>query len=158
MDKLSKLMALKKSGREMSPVEKKAKMDVLGQLNGVADEALGNKLKGLKKVTVASDSPEGLSEGLSKAKEMLHGKTGDIDAHEEHEKSEGDGPDLEGMADEMQEELSPGDHADEEEAEMHDEDPSPAAASEHEDGHGDIDSKIKQLMLAKEMRNRKVNI
>lgn len=155
MDKLSKLMSLKKSGREMSPIEKKAKMDVLGKLNGVADEALGNKLKGLKKVTVASDSPEGLSEGLSKAKEMLHGTHGDVDAHEADEKESGDGPDLEGMADEMQEELAPGDHADEEEAEMHD--PSPAAA-EHEDGHGDIDAKIHQLMLAKEMRNKKVNI
>jgi len=35
------------------------------------DMGLGDKLKKMKKVTVASDTEEGLKEGLSKAEEIL---------------------------------------------------------------------------------------
>ena len=56
----------KKKG--MSPIEKKAKMNVLKDLNGQSSKLISD---GLKKVTVASDSKEGLKAGLDKAEEII---------------------------------------------------------------------------------------
>lgn len=71
-DKLMK--HLEKKGKKLSPVEQKAKMGVVKELSSQAGEMLSDKLKGLKKVTVASDSKEGLKKGLDKAKEVIHGR------------------------------------------------------------------------------------
>lgn len=72
MNPLHKLMAKKKmEGKKLSPMEKKGKEETLQSL---IDEMMGmdsDKVKGLKKVTVASDSPEGLEKGLDKAKELV---------------------------------------------------------------------------------------
>ena len=59
---------MKKKKSDMSDVEKDAKKSVLGELRQTADDMMKDKLSGLKKVTVASDSPEGLEEGLEKVK------------------------------------------------------------------------------------------
>lgn len=59
-----------KEGKMREP-EKNAKMSVLSHLRDMAQESMGSKLKGLKKVSVASDSPEGLEKGLDKAKEII---------------------------------------------------------------------------------------
>lgn len=54
----------------------KAKLDVLKQIRQIASKAMQDdmKTKGLKKVTVASDSLEGLEAGLEKAKAILDDK------------------------------------------------------------------------------------
>ena len=69
-DKFHKMLAKK---RDLSPVEKHAKHSVLHDLKGMASEALGDKLDGLKKVSVMSNSPEGLQHGLHKAGQIVSG-------------------------------------------------------------------------------------
>lgn len=71
---LAKLLKKKKSDKVMSEPEKQAKMEVLKNLDEDMAKAMSEKLAGLKKVTVASDSSEGLEQGLEKAKEMLEAK------------------------------------------------------------------------------------
>lgn len=73
MDKL--LEKKKKSGEGMlSDNEKNAKMGVLQDLRNQASQAMGGKLKDLKKVTVASNDENGLKAGLDKAKEIIDQK------------------------------------------------------------------------------------
>ena len=57
--------------KKMSESEKKAKMTALKEAHGMASDMLKDNLKGLKKVTVASDSKEGLKKGLKKAEDIL---------------------------------------------------------------------------------------
>jgi hypothetical protein len=72
MHPLQKLMAKKKQeGKKLSPMEKKGKEDTLQSLIDDMMDMDGDKVKGLKKVTVASNSPKGLSKGLEKAKELI---------------------------------------------------------------------------------------
>jgi hypothetical protein len=54
----------------LSDGEKKAKLQALMGMKDLANSHMGNKLKNLKKVTVASNSPEGLKAGLHKAEDM----------------------------------------------------------------------------------------
>jgi hypothetical protein len=56
---------------EMHPAMKQAKLGVLKHLSDMAGDAMGSKLAGLKKVTVASDSDEGLKHGIEKAKDIV---------------------------------------------------------------------------------------
>ncbi len=75
MDEFKKLLAQKKKENgEMSPDQKKAKMKVSEELRSLADKMLGSELPGLKKVTVASNSEEGLKRGLEKAEDLLEQK------------------------------------------------------------------------------------
>ena len=74
----------KKDGGKMRPEEKEAKMGVLENLKQAMTESMSGKLGGLKKVTVASDSTEGLKKGLDKAKEI----TGHLPESESEEDSE----------------------------------------------------------------------
>lgn len=72
MDKLMQLIAKKKQMQgDMNPIHAQAKHAVLSDLIGEMHGMDGDKVKGLKKVTVASDSPHGLTEGLMKAKQMV---------------------------------------------------------------------------------------
>lgn len=57
--------------KEMTPAEKKAKLSALGEANKMATGMMKDGLSGLKKVTVASDSKEGLEKGLEKAKDIV---------------------------------------------------------------------------------------
>lgn len=66
--KLMKMMAKK---RDLSPSEKKAKMDVVNGMKSAASELMGNKMDGLKKVSVMSNSKPGLEMGLNKAKQIV---------------------------------------------------------------------------------------
>lgn len=69
---LAKLLAKKaKSGKILSDNERQAKMDVLKSLDDEMSQEMGDKVKNLKKVTVASDSSQGLEKGLEKAKKLL---------------------------------------------------------------------------------------
>lgn len=68
---LKKLMeAKKKESGEMSPAQQAAKLKVLSELRGVANDEIKKDLP-MKKVSVMSDSPEGLKEGLETAEEVV---------------------------------------------------------------------------------------
>jgi hypothetical protein len=85
MDRLKKLKE-KKEAHNMHPLERQAKMGVMHDMQKMAHDAMGDKLKGMGKVTVASDSPEGLSHGLDKAKDVLkHLPEALDDSHTDHE-------------------------------------------------------------------------
>lgn len=64
-------MSGKKKESGMSDTEMSAKKSILSGIKEMAEKAMGGKVHGLKKVTVASDSPEGLKEGLELAKEKI---------------------------------------------------------------------------------------
>lgn len=74
---MDKLMELKKEGKRLSSNEKEAKMNVLGELGNKAGKNMVERLKGMKKVSVMSDSPEGLKEGLDTAEELVEGAEGE---------------------------------------------------------------------------------
>lgn len=140
MAKLDKLMEKKHDGKEIDPVHKAAKMSMLKALRDEMSGMMKDDLHGhaMKKVSVASDSPEGLAHGLDKAKEMIgaadHGSEQDSPMEEASEEHEGIGSpdmyDVDGdMEDAAEEGHSEGAHADgaahdvglspEEEAHMH---------------------------------------
>lgn len=66
-----KMMSQAADSAMMGDDEKQAKMSVLNQLRDMANQELGGKLKGIKKVSVMSNSPEGLEAGLDKAKDVV---------------------------------------------------------------------------------------
>lgn len=72
MQKFKELMdRKKKEGKVISdPIEAAAHSSVLGNLMNEMDSSGRDKVKGIKKVTVASNSPQGLEEGLDKAKQI----------------------------------------------------------------------------------------
>lgn len=72
MEKFKALMAKKKQeGNKMDPADVAAHSSVLGDLMSSLDSHGAEKVKGLKKVTVASNSDEGMKSGLDKAKEIV---------------------------------------------------------------------------------------
>lgn len=56
--------------KKLSPMEQKASSKVLDALRGETQKMLKGKMDGIKKVTVASDSKEGLAKGLDLAKKI----------------------------------------------------------------------------------------
>lgn len=79
----------KKKG--MSDAEKKAKLSALKGAHSMASDMMKGGLGGLKKVTVAADSKEGLKKGLDTAEDIL-GEQDDEDSekglHEDAEAGE----------------------------------------------------------------------
>jgi hypothetical protein len=69
-DKLMKHLN-KKGAKDLDPMEKDAKMGVIGELHKQANAMLHGKVHPAGKVTVASNSKEGLHHGLLKADELL---------------------------------------------------------------------------------------
>lgn len=69
------MMFGKEKMKGMSENAKKAKLTALKEAHGMAKKMMEDDLKGLKKVTVASDSPEGLKAGLEKAEDILEGES-----------------------------------------------------------------------------------
>lgn len=83
MNEFKKLLLEKaKNGKFLSDSEKEAKMDVIKEMKGMMKGMMGDDIRGLKKVTVASDSPEGLKEGLEKAEDVIDAKMGDEESEE----------------------------------------------------------------------------
>lgn len=82
------LMKKAKEGKHADPERLKAGSEVLRELG----DMFKDRLKGnLKKVTVASDSPEGLKKGLEKAEDMLEESHGGEEIEKEiEEEKEGD--------------------------------------------------------------------
>lgn len=67
-----------KSGKKMSPAEAKGKLASLQELMKDMDSMMMDGMKGKKgmaKVSVMSDSPEGLKEGLEKAEDVIEGES-----------------------------------------------------------------------------------
>jgi hypothetical protein len=67
----AKMKKMLEKKRDLPEHEKAAKMDVVKHLRDMASDAMGDKLDGLKKVSVASNTPEGLAHGLDKAKQIV---------------------------------------------------------------------------------------
>jgi len=104
---MEKMLAKKKGG--MDPLEQHAKMGVVKAMRDMASKAMDNKLAGLKKVSVASNTSEGLSHGLDKAKELLaqthnpepemedNEAMDSIDNHSDEAETESEGGDTHGL-------------------------------------------------------------
>ena len=74
MHPFNKLMQKKKmEGKMMSPIEQKAKMNVVKEMRKMASDEMSEPLK-LKKISVASNDKDGLKVGLDKAKQIIEGK------------------------------------------------------------------------------------
>jgi hypothetical protein len=85
--KLHSLMKKKaEKGDVLSKSHAKAKSGILQDLVDDMMGMEGDKVKGLKKVTVASNSPKGLEKGLDKAKEII----GEAPMAEDEEMPEGE--------------------------------------------------------------------
>jgi hypothetical protein len=59
--------------KKLSPLEQKSSKTVLDALRNETKGLMKGKMDGLKKVSVASNSPEGLKKGLDLAKKVLPG-------------------------------------------------------------------------------------
>lgn len=100
-DKMMKmLMDKKRSGKELQPGEKEAKMKVIKDLRQMAEQIMKDDIKGMKKVTVASPTQEGLKEGLEKAEDILESNSEDMSEESEDEEMS------EEYAEESEEEMS----------------------------------------------------
>jgi hypothetical protein len=154
--------------RDLSEHEKNAKMDVMNEMRNEAASAMHGKLGGLKKVSVMSDSSEGLKHGLDKAKQILPDQEDEEgmahggvvgDEHEMDEMTaEAENPYHDN--DMAKAEHAFPDHQDESEEEDPDhegeESPEEELSEEHpsNEGHGmssdEIDERLKHLMALKE--------
>jgi len=95
------LMKKKAQGKTLSPEAAEKKMEVIQELMESMGDDMGDKVKGLQKVTVAAKSKEGLIEGLEKAGDLLESKE-DEEGEEEEESKE----DIEAKLSELKEKLN----------------------------------------------------
>ncbi len=129
MKDMKKLMG---SSKKLSPIESKAKMSVLEKLKQDMQDMMGEKVSGLKKVTVASPDKEGLEKGLDKAKELLgHEQDPMVEEAEEEMGKDLDNDNEEGESEEHKEAVLGEDHE---------------SMSEE-----DLDKKIQELLKQKEL-------
>lgn len=167
-DKMKKLIDSKKAaGKGINGVEKAAKSHVIGAMKQMANDEINDRLGGLKKVSVMSDSKDGLEHGLDKAKDILgHSPMPSDEGDDSHEMMD---EDMDGLEEDAGEDL---DHDGEagEDAEhiekvmgngrhhgmgaMTDTDLGGESA-DHELNDEMIDSKIKDLLMKKEQLKAK---
>lgn len=126
---LAKLMEKKGKKGDLDENYKKVKMDVLKALHKEMGSMMGDEVKDMKKVTIASPDASGLKMGLEKAKDMLSGMG--------EEK-----PEMEEEAEEKEGEVCP------ECGEVHGDEGHEAEESE-EMSMEDIEAKIKELEALK---------
>ena len=152
-DKLMK--HLQKKGKKLDPMEQEAKMGVIKSLSEQAGGMMGDKVKGLKKVSIMSDSEHGLEKGLDKAKQMVHSKLDEDhpdglgDKAEEAEEELGEDLDKdheEGESPEHQAKVFGKEGSPEEEAS---ESPAEAEAEGDDMSHEEIDARMRHLMHKK---------
>lgn len=109
---------------ESSPVEKQATDSVIQDLMQFLNNHEGEKLKGLKKVTVASNDPQGLEQGLAKAKEMVaSGHTDPSSEDSDDDSSDDDMSDMDDSDDEQDPDSDEHSEDDHQEAPTHGGDP-----------------------------------
>jgi len=166
--KLMQMMAKKKDAKPMSEMEKKAKLDSVNELRDAAQEAMGGKLDGLKKVSVLSDSSQGLKHGLDKARQVMSGAE-DQDLMEQAESNKADP--FEKSHDELSGHMNPHDErskhmmseggdVESEESPEHEASESPEEeSSEHEEddmSEDEINQELERLMeLKKKMESKR---
>ncbi len=108
MEHFKKLMAKKRQEGKgaLSNSEASARHSVLDDMVGALDQDGMKKVKGIKKVTVASDKPEGLEKGLDLAKKLVsdfdkkksdslqkhEGEMADDSEEEEYDDQDSEGP------------------------------------------------------------------
>lgn len=134
------LESKKKKGDVLSPLEAKAKMSALGDLK---EDMMGSeldKLKGLKKVTIASNTPKGLEKGINMAKEIVGNKMLDKAEY--------------GKEEEMPEEDMMGEESAEHEAEESPE----MESAEHEEGGEESDEEMSKDELLAEIERLKAKL
>lgn len=153
MDALKKIEMMKK-GKEMSPMEKKAKMGIMKDIQEIASKSMGGKLDGLKKVVVSGDSPESIKEGLHKAQDIVEKMPEEGSPEEES---------LESKEEEAMESANPEMEADEED---HFDPFAPKKSAGHhmpgmpqdkfqDMSHEEINAKIKELLTQKARMEQK---
>ena len=127
---IKKLLELKAKKKQLDPIDKEAKTSVVKGLQRAAEELMGEKLNGLKKVTVASNDKEGLEKGLDKAKDMLskHDPESEGEKLEEETGMDLDSDNEQGESEEHQE----------------------AVLGESEYSEQELDAKLAELMKQKE--------
>lgn len=133
------MMKDKKKEGKLSDNEMNAKKSVLEEIREMASGAMGDKVKGVKQVSVMAKDQSGLEKGLDKAKQLVSGK------------DESD-PEMEGLEEDSHEDLDH-DNEDDESSDHADKvlghDGSPEEASMSSD---DIDAQIEKLMKLKAMK------
>lgn len=145
MEKFHKLLKKKMDeGKELSPVDKEAKMGVLKDLHKMASDSMSDKLHGLKKVTVAAPDEKGLEHGLDKAKQIVN------DMPEMLDKAESGHEGLEDSEEEHHEDL------DDDNEEGEDPEHQEAVLGEHDDeSEESIDAQLADLMKKKQLLQMK---
>jgi hypothetical protein len=88
MDMLKDLMKKKGKQDDMDPTYKTAKMGVLKHISDMASGAMGDDIKGIKKVEVAAKDREGLEDGLHVAEKLVGKRDKKLDSNEFDETSE----------------------------------------------------------------------
>jgi len=72
MDGFKKLLMEKaKEGKFIKPEDAKEKMNVLSEIDDIMGSEMGEKLKGMNKVTIAAPDQESLEEGIEAAGEIV---------------------------------------------------------------------------------------
>ena len=125
--------------KSLSESEKKAKMTALKEAHGMASDMLKHKVKGLKKVTIASDSEEGIKKGIEKAGEafgMRKSEDQDMDESESEDQEMGE-------QESEDQEMGERDEAEASEYEDQQEESQPMSVAK-------INAKIEELMKLKE--------
>jgi hypothetical protein len=92
MDDFLKMLQKKKQEQKgpINDSRMKAKASVAKELSDMLGEDITENIKGMNKVTVASDSEEGLKKGLEKAEDALSGKMKDKMSDDEDSEYEDD--------------------------------------------------------------------
>lgn len=161
-DKMKKMLDKKKGHNDLSDVEQHAKKSVLEDLRDQASKAMSSKLDGMKKVSVGSNSKEGLSHGLEMAHDIvqdgmpelpthskegkIHDMHGDSGIHREEPEGSPEEEALESESDEAKEDAghSVNPHGVVDQDMLHDEHDPYAQMPEHE-----LDSHLEKLMKHK---------
>ena len=85
---MKEFMFKKKKEEGMDPLDKEAKLTAISEMKKMAEDAMSEKLGGLKKVTVAAPDEESLKAGLEKAEDIVESKMeGEDESEMEDEES-----------------------------------------------------------------------
>lgn len=98
---------LQKRQREQGPQDEKkmkAKASMAKELSDTLGGDIAEDMKGMSKVTVASDSEQGLKKGLEKAEEVLEDKM-EPEESEDMEEESSDSEDLKSQIEELKRQL-----------------------------------------------------
>lgn len=92
MEKFKQMLKKKaQEGKFISDEDKAARQEMIDEIRAMAQDSMGSdlkKIKDMKKVTVASDSAEGLKAGLEKAEDVVEAKMGEESESEDDSEEE----------------------------------------------------------------------